>query len=128
MHLFHTRAVSCGPTSTPHFYHTRTVWHLLMRVCAIASTHSVSDVRAGLVYGLFGTLTSLLAFPAGLFSDYVGIRWSLFIAACLNCVGRVRALLLHTFVARRHHMMRRSHHNKHAWHCRATVERSWSWR
>ena len=51
---------------------------------------SVSDVRAGLVYGLFGTLTSLYAFPTGVLSDYIGIRWSIFIAAVLNGVGRVR--------------------------------------
>jgi MFS family permease len=49
----------------------------------------VSDVRAGFVYGLFGTLTSLYAFPAGVLSDYIGIRWSLFIAAALNLVGRL---------------------------------------
>lgn len=47
-------------------------------------------MRAGLVYGLFGTLVSLYAFPTGVVSDYIGVRWSIFIAAVLNAVGRVR--------------------------------------
>jgi MFS family permease len=56
---------------------------------ALRCARSVSDVRAGFVYGLFGTLTSLYAFPAGVLSDYIGVRWSLFIAAALNLVGRL---------------------------------------
>ena len=49
----------------------------------------MSDVRAGLVYGAFGSLASVYAFPAGVMSDLVGMRWSLFIAAALNGSGRL---------------------------------------
>ena len=54
-----------------------------------SSSFGLSDQRAGLAYGLFGTLTSLFAFPAGLLCDYAGIRWSLFMAGILNVVGRL---------------------------------------
>ena len=49
----------------------------------------MSDQRAGLAYGVFGTMTSLLAFPCGLLSDYAGIRWSFFASGALNMAGRI---------------------------------------
>ncbi len=55
----------------------------------LSQSFHLSDLKAGLAYGLFGTLTSLFAFPAGLLSDYLGIRWSLFISGVLNLTGRL---------------------------------------
>ena len=49
----------------------------------------MSDVRAGLVYGAFGSLVSAYAFPAGVMSDVLGMRWSIFIAGILNGAGRL---------------------------------------
>lgn len=49
----------------------------------------LSDLRAGLVYGIFGSLASAYAFPAGVMSDCLGVRWSLFIAGVLNGSGRL---------------------------------------
>jgi POT family proton-dependent oligopeptide transporter len=49
----------------------------------------MSDQRAGLAYGVFGTMTSILAFPCGLLSDYAGIRWSIFVSGALNMAGRI---------------------------------------
>jgi hypothetical protein len=50
---------------------------------------SVSDVRAGLLYGAFGSLVSAYAFPMGVMSDVLGMRWSIFIAGILNGAGRL---------------------------------------
>jgi len=59
----------------------------------------MDDTGAGLSYGLYGTLVTLLAIPSGLLCDGVGLRAAVGLGAAVSLAGRVAFALVQTEVA-----------------------------